>query len=36
MIAVADEHDDVSQDLAENEADLTSSSVSLVLTQCDV
>jgi hypothetical protein len=34
--AVADEHDDVSRDLAENEADLTSSNVSLVLTQCDI
>jgi hypothetical protein len=36
MIAVADDHDDVSRDLTENEEELTSSSESLVLTQCDV
>ena len=36
MSAAADEHDGVSRDLAENEEDLTSSNVSLVLTQCDI
>jgi len=36
MRAVADEHDGVSRDLAENEEDLTSSNVSVVLTQCDI
>jgi hypothetical protein len=36
MIAVADEHGDVSRDLAENEEDLTSSNVSLVPTQCGI
>ena len=36
MSAAADEHDGVSRDLAENEEDLTSSNVSLVLTQCGI
>jgi hypothetical protein len=36
MIAVADEHDGVSRDLAENEENLTSSNVSIDLTECNV
>jgi hypothetical protein len=36
MRAVADFYDDASRDLAENEADLTSSNVSVVVTQCDI
>jgi hypothetical protein len=36
MIAAVDEHGGVSQDLAENDEELTSSNVAFVVTQCDI